>query len=298
MRGNDDLEDSVFANMPLDNEQDFYLVNFGHSVTRPGHAYGFAVRSYYLIHYIVRGKGTFSVNQNTYTLQAGQGFFIAPDYRTRYISDEGDPWEYVWVGFCGKRAGTIVNSLGLSQESPIILCSAGQGEQLQQLVQKMLANDNFSLSGVYQRLGLLYQFMAVVADVQKDGLPQTNDNTYVQYILSYIREHVHESLTVQDLAAHMNLNRSYMTMLFKKYMHVSPGEYIKICRLTKARHLLESSDLSIARIAELCGYVRSESLNKLFKRQYGISPAAYRQQYGIRGKILGKIHTRKFISDL
>ncbi len=58
---------------------------------------------------------------------------------------------------------------------------------------------------------------------------------------------------------------------------MSPLKYIQKFRLTKAQHLLESSSLSVSAIAYACGYQQPESLMKLFCRQYGMSPSAYRK---------------------
>ena len=76
------MEDMQSINVPPAEESNLFLTTFGHSVTGPGHRYGPAVRSYYLIHFILAGKGTFQANQHTYHLHAGQGFLIEPDYQT------------------------------------------------------------------------------------------------------------------------------------------------------------------------------------------------------------------------
>ena len=149
------MEDMQSINVPPAEESNLFLTTFGHSVTGPGHRYGPAVRSYYLIHFILAGKGTFQANQHTYHLHAGQGFLIEPDYQTTYESDADEPWTYIWVAFNGSRAPEIIASLGLSQEGPIYTCTKEQGAKLAAYVQDMLAHNSFTLSGRYYRLGLL-----------------------------------------------------------------------------------------------------------------------------------------------
>lgn len=89
-------------------------------------------------------------------------------------------------------------------------------------------------------------------------------------------------VTVESLAQAVNLNRSYLTSLFKQDLDLTPSEYIQNFRITKARHLLESSDISIDQVAEQCGYQRTNSFTRVFKRTYGISPRHYRQQVKIK----------------
>lgn len=281
------MEDMQTFTMPFDESGDLCLTTFGHSVTHPGHTYGPAVRSYYLIHFILKGQGEFTVNQHTYHLHAGQGFLIEPDYQTIYKSDEQEPWTYVWAAFNGKRAESTVNSLGLSQSEPIFSCTEAQGRQLASYVQEMLANNSFSLAGVYYRLGLLLQFLSVIAEAQRELLPPMDNNTYISHMTNFIRTHIEAPFTVQDLADYMNLNRSYVTTLFKKYLHTSPHSYIQNCRITKAQHLLESTTIPIEAIAFSCGYAKSDSFTRAFLRQTGLSPKEYRCQKG-SGSIVKK----------
>ncbi len=272
------MEDMQSINVPPAGESELFLTTFGHSVTGPGHRYGPAVRSYHLIHFILAGKGTFQANQHTYCLHAGQGFLIEPDYQTTYESDAKEPWTYIWVAFNGSRAAEIIASLRLSQADPIYTCTKEQGAKLAAYVQDMLAHNSFTLPGRYYRLGLLMQFLSVLAEAQRDLLPPADNNAYISHMTNFIRTHLEEPFTVQELADYMNLNRSYVTTLFKRYLHCSPHEYIQNCRLTKARHLLETTTFSVESIACSCGYAKSDSFQRAFLRKAGMTPTAYRRQ--------------------
>ncbi len=265
--------------MPPFNEDEFCLVTFGHSINYPGHTYGPAVRSYYLIHYVLSGKGIFKANQHTYNLREGQGFFIEPDNQTVYSSDIDDPWTYVWVGFGGRQSKRLVGSIGLSQENPIFSCSLESGRKLEEYVDEMLANNDFALSDIYYRWGLFFQFISVIVDAQKNLMPKVDVNTYVSHMVKYIHNHIEEPVTVQDVADYVNLTRCYATTIFTKYTGMSPKDYIQNCRLTKARHMLESSSLTIAGIAYSCGFKQSESFIKAFRKRYNISPSEYRKDF-------------------
>ena len=259
------MEDMQSINVPPAGESDLFLTTFGHSVTGPGHRYGPAVRSYHLIHFILTGRGTFQTNQHTYHLHAGQGFLI-------------DPWTYIWVAFNGSRAPEIIASLRLSQAEPIYTCTKEQSAKLAAYVQDMLTHNSFTLSGRYYRLGLLMQFLSVLAEAQRDMLPPADNNAYISHMTNFIRTHLEEPFTVQELADYMNLNRSYVTTLFKRYLHCSPHEYIQNCRLTKAEHLLQTTTFSVESIAYSCGYAKSDSFQRAFLRKAGMPPTAYRRQ--------------------
>lgn len=252
---------------------------FGHSVTMPCHKYGPAVRPYYLIHYILEGKGKFVVNGIDYKLSAGKGFLIEPDYQTIYMADRDEPWTYIWIGFSGADAKEIVSSLGLSQEHPIF--SSGEKETLENCIAEMISHDSGSASDTLYLLSMLYLFLSTVAASDREELSNRDGNPYVIQAITYIRNHIEESLRTEAVARYVGLNRSYFSTLFKQHTGLSPLAYIQKFRLTKAQHLLESSRLSVSAIAYSCGYQQPESLIKIFHQHYGMSPAAYRK------KILG-----------
>ena len=73
----------------------------GFEECEPGHAYGPAVRNYYLIHFVKSGKGVFSVGGNDYALEKNSAFLIRPGVVSYYRADSDDPWHYAWLGIRG-----------------------------------------------------------------------------------------------------------------------------------------------------------------------------------------------------
>ena len=73
----------------------------------PSHSFGPFIREYFLIHYCIDGKGTFSVEGKTYKVSKGEIFIICPGQVTVYTADADDPWHYAWIGFSGKEAERI-----------------------------------------------------------------------------------------------------------------------------------------------------------------------------------------------
>ena len=150
------MENSIFIEFPEAEEEELHINNFGRSFTKPGHRYGPAVRSFYLIHFILEGEGKFMVNNVTYHLKKGQGFLIEPDYLTTYTADLRRPWAYVWLGFSGRKAKDILNTVGLSQDSPIFTCAPEQ--HLEQYIIDMLEHNYGTTSDLYRREAMLLLF--------------------------------------------------------------------------------------------------------------------------------------------
>ena len=97
-------------------------------------------------------------------------------------------------------------------------------------------------------------------------------------ILSYIEQNF-EQCTVQTAAQAFGLSPKYLTMLLKKRTGRSFVEHVQEQKFAKARRLLANTDLSVARIVELCGYSNEHFFYEKFKQSAGMTPGKYREQF-------------------
>ncbi len=283
------MENAFFVEFPTMESEDIHVNNFGYSVTEPCHKYGPAVRNFYLIHYIIEGKGEFFVSNNCYHLKKGQGFLIEPDYQTVYMADAKTPWTYVWIGFSGKKSRQILNNLGICQDFPVFSCDSDQHPE--KYILDMLGHNTASTSDLYHQNAMLYLFFSCLAKANRDAINcDSKDNVYVSHAIQYIQNHYSEPLRIEEIARYVGLNRSYLSTLFKKHTGLSPLKYLQNFRMTKAAHLLSMTQLSIASIAFSCGYQEPEAFHKIFRQTTGLSPSQYR----IREQSKTQENRRKF----
>ncbi|MGA4545730.1 GlxA family transcriptional regulator [Uniformispora flossi] len=92
-------------------------------------------------------------------------------------------------------------------------------------------------------------------------------------------DRLHEPLRLEDLARHAGMSRRTFTRRFRAEVGQSPGQWIARQRVDLARELLESSDLSVARIAERAGFGTDVSLRQHLHAAVGVSPGAYRRTF-------------------
>ena len=94
--------------------------------------------------------------------------------------------------------------------------------------------------------------------------------------LNFIENNYHKIITINDIANHIGISRSYLTSIFKKRLDISPKEYLINFRLNKACGLLKTTNLSVSNIALKVGYNDPLTFSKIFKRSYNVSPSNYR----------------------
>lgn len=99
----------------------------------------------------------------------------------------------------------------------------------------------------------------------------------VEQIKQYIHTHCGDDLTRNHLAEIVYLNPDYLARLFKKETGVSLGSYIIQVRIAAAKHLLETTRMSIYEVAKKVGYANYSYFSKLFKQEVGLSPNEYKR---------------------
>lgn len=83
-------------------------------------------------------------------------------------------------------------------------------------------------------------------------------------------------LTVGQLAKTLGISSSRLRQLFARELGVSPKDYIRECRLTRAASLLVASRLSVKEAMATAGFNDASDFSKAFKARFGVAPSKWR----------------------
>ncbi|NLF28816.1 MAG: helix-turn-helix transcriptional regulator, partial [Clostridiales bacterium] len=97
----------------------------------------------------------------------------------------------------------------------------------------------------------------------------------------YISEHIHDKLTTSSMAAFFGYARSYFSRKFKSVYNLSPGEYLKTIRMSRAANML-TYGINIAQICTALGYADKKVFSRAFKTYHGISPSEYLKRHKLQ----------------
>ncbi len=262
------------------------VLHSGMEQCAPAHAFGPAVRNYYLIHFVMSGKGVFQCEGRTDELTAGQGFLICPDKVAYYQADTQDPWRYIWIGFKGSKAASYLRRAGLSPQAPIIGTPGPTDDQSSILTLagcfRQIAAVSDLRSGRDLRILAWLQLMLSILIEQNAGGSPEEDQTgkYAEYIrqaCDFMEMNYARKITVGELARHIGLDRSYFGMLFRQSTGLPPQQYLLRLRMEKACSLMARSRLPVAAIAHAVGYEDPLLFSRMFRRIAGCSPSQYRR---------------------
>ncbi|MFI7633529.1 helix-turn-helix domain-containing protein [Nonomuraea sp. NPDC049400] len=108
--------------------------------------------------------------------------------------------------------------------------------------------------------------------------------TAVRHIITYMHEHLHEDVSLDDLAAHTNVSKYHLLRSFAKSTGFTPHRYLVNLRMERAADLLRDTAQPVLQISQACGYRSQGQFAATFRRRFGVSPTDFRLRYqGERG---------------
>ena len=97
--------------------------------------------------------------------------------------------------------------------------------------------------------------------------------------IDYIYNHLHETILVDTLAKLVELNRSYLSTLFKKETKMTISAYILSKRIEAAQNMLRFSDYTYAEISATLAFSSQSHFNRVFRSQTGYTPKEFRNKF-------------------
>lgn len=101
-------------------------------------------------------------------------------------------------------------------------------------------------------------------------------------LLDYLRSHLAKPHSVESIAERIRMNRRTLTRHFKNATGMSLMQWLNQGRIKYVAELLEGTELSIEKIAELSGFNSTVLLRKTFRKKYATSPSQWRKSFGTR----------------
>jgi len=128
--------------------------------------------------------------------------------------------------------------------------------------------------------GLLLQLFSRFLERKPPHHPTKKQAGYhrLSSVVSHMQQHLAEPMTVASLAEKAHLNPDYFSRLFLEVMGMRPLDYLNSKRLERAQLLLTTTDAPLQEVAERCGIPNLSYFSRLFRRQFGQPPGAYRRQ--------------------
>lgn len=134
-------------------------------------------------------------------------------------------------------------------------------------------NKIYMMSQLFGLLAVLKQEFEV-----KDDVIFSKEKRSIQEALQYMEAHYKEKITLQEVADHVYLSKSYLSREFPKNTGVSFADHLRILRLNEAMRLLRNSEKTINEVALESGFSNINTMITNFNEVYKCTPGSWRKQ--------------------
>lgn len=258
---------------------DLTIYNAGYEECEANQGYGPTYREYTLLHFVLEGEGTLTIDQHKFQIHKGDLFVIPAHKVAYYQASAHHPWCYAWIGYLGIHAETYTHQL-LHKASDIYVIHnlnvISYYERIQSIINATGSETSLYLKTNGQLLSLIAQLFEEL-QIQEDP---KSVSTLSDEIKHYIDLNYPEDIRINDIAHLFHIHPNYLSRIFQEKYHSSPKQYILNLKIKKACELLLKSNHPISVIANAIGFKDQLAFSKLFKKTMGLSPSAYKQLYG------------------
>ncbi|MEK4251560.1 AraC family transcriptional regulator [Paenibacillus sp. FSL W7-1287] len=273
----------VASNPSMEQNGSLHVLFAGESQTLPNHRLGPKVYSFYLMHIVLSGRGSYVTEHERYQLKAGDTFLIRPNQLISYESDANDPWHYRWVAFTGDEANQLVALAGFQPTCEVVSLddynhTASSYQQILEAFREGHVTSSIRASGLLQ---------LIMSDYGKKQLPEAQllpssshaEQQLHKQMVHYLTSQYTHPVSIEHMAEAFGYNRAYLSRLFKQKVGMPPSTFLLNLRLDHARHLLrERPELTIEQVSASVGIQDALYFSKQFRKAYQQSPTSYRKQ--------------------
>lgn len=234
--------------------------------------------------YVSAGSAHFHFDnvENDTTVTAGNMVIFRPKEFQKYEYYAADKTEVYWVHFTGGNVTNILRSYGIHDHMRVIY--VGTSLEYERIFKKMITELQRCQAEYQEMLTLLLHYLLILIHRQLSK-EHVLKNEYLEAEMDlaaqYFNDHYNSDISVEAYAASRGMSVSWFIRNFKAYTGTTPMQYIVSTRITNAQVLLETTTYTVTEIGRIVGYENPLYFSRIFHKQKGFSPSAYRKQIAL-----------------
>ena len=234
----------------------------------------------HILIFCVDGEGWFEIDGEKTAVSPNQAFFIPQNVPHAYGSAVDAPWSIHWTHFVGTESNFYVNQV--PDDDRRLLVDESCCIRLEQLFQQCyeVLTEGFVLNKLIHAAKIMHHLFGELFynNLAFSAYQRTNRFRSIEPTLRYLRENIHQSLSLTDIANNAGLSKPHLSRIFKNQTGYSPMDYFIHLKVQKASSLLVVTNMTVREIALLVGYEDPYYFSRLFKKVVGVSPSFVRHQ--------------------
>ncbi|MBA3707278.1 MAG: AraC family transcriptional regulator [Planctomycetes bacterium] len=187
-------------------------------------------------------------------------------------------WLYQWIEFDGAMVASVMRMLGLAGRWHVPECAAIE-PLVRQLVEMLNERGDPAL---HEATGMLMQILAVVEACARRGDESHSPGARLDGVVKRaLAERLASHVDLATIAEIAGVGPHHLVRVFSAANGISPMRYLAQLRANRAKILLQRPELNITEIGREVGYPRVPHFSRMFRRETGMSPRAFRTAMGV-----------------
>ena len=241
--------------------------------------------SFHKIIWLLAGRADYAVEGRVYRLQPGDFVLVGSGCIHRPQVHSGDYYErmilYISPEFLGSldREEDLGDCFQRTQQESHFVYHDEQGALQEKLLQMEAAEKSGEFGAAVLCRALFMELLVAVNRRVRQGhaVDAAVGDRKMQALLQYLGGHLTENISIDDLAGRFYISKYHMMRRFRDTTGYTIHNYITEKRLLEARRLLEQG-VPLSEVAERCGYQDYSTFSRAYKKQFGASPSATRNE--------------------
>jgi AraC family transcriptional regulator of arabinose operon len=233
----------------------------------------------HILIFCAEGEGWFEINGVRQTVHKNKVLLIPRNVPHAYGASEHDPWSIHWVHFTGTSSDYFAHLL--PPGSYTLAVAPETAETAKALFCECYESflGSFVLQQMIYVAQTLHHLLGCVFFNNSAFSPRLRTSQFhsVRATLDYLRQNVHQQLSLGDMADHANLSKSHFSRLFKEQTGYPPIDYFIHLKVQHACMLLSVTRQTVREISQAVGYDDQYYFSRIFKKTIGVSPSKYRE---------------------
>lgn len=226
---------------------------------------------YFILEYIVSGKGYLKINGKLHELQANDVYLLEPGSSHEYYADKDEPFKKYWINFRSDVFFNIFNEYDLKHI--YVFRDTDISEEMTkifELEKVSLYNDQ-----IYKEASK--HLFAIFMKLAEKNEIKTKGSVVAQQILAELDKAIDSSISIDEICNTLFISRSKLIREFKKYYDITPHAYLMNRKISFSKMLLQNTNHSIKSIANHLGFADEHYFSNVFKNKTGMTPSEYRK---------------------
>lgn len=233
-------------------------------------------RDYQLL-YVSSGKAHFYFREQETEVAAGSMVLYRPGESQRYHYYLEENPEVCWIHFSGYEARGLLDHIGFS-DTHAVFC--GASSSYMELFGRIISELQLKRPCFEELLcALLRELFCLIHRGQlESSADRYRNQEQMEASVRFFNESFSRDIQIGEYAKNQHMSVCWFIRCFKRYMGMTPMQYLISVRMDRAKELLKNTGYSIQEISSLVGYEDPLYFSRLFQKQTGRSPSAYRRE--------------------